>query len=263
MAETYNWHSYEVLAHGEFGVDDVAVVLEANNRETNAIVDEVIEQCWQDANKGRIGVGLLPLRPSTVYRLNYHQLEDTLLLSLGETAFKELQGTNATNWILGKVYGPNFLANGLLVQTIVKTEEGLQVLGKRNSRVKEGFETVAIFGGAVEKDEIVVTSSAQLFEMAIIELKQELGILDEDIADIKLIALYRDWKFYPVLLFKVLLKSNKQQTQERFDQRGALDEHVGIVFYEDEELAASAKVTPEKFSDLTLASEEIYLQKKV
>lgn len=256
--DSYNWHGYNLYVKGNFTEQDINVVLERSARSTNNHIERVIQQCWQDANKGRISVGFDPLRQTTVYRLNYFKISEKLVLSLGETTFQELQGTNATNWILGDIYGSEYLANGILVQALVFTREGKLVLGKRNSRVKEGFETWANFGGSLEKDEVEVRSSRDLFEMMMKEIREEVGVDDVDISSLTLHALFEDWKHYPVLLFIAQLNRTKAEVEDKFNIKGALEEHLGLVFKTIAELQETIDSNPERLSDLTLASIEIY-----
>ncbi len=255
----YNWHDYTVLAKGDFSPDQISIIFENNTRKTNNRIEKVIEQCWQDAHKGRISIGLAPLWQSIIYRLNSFKVSEQLHLSLGETTFKELQGTNATNWILGDIYGKDFLANGIIVQGIVFTKDGKLILGKRNNRVKEGFETWAIFGGSLNKDEIEVNTSQDIFEMIKRELYEEIGINDTDIIALRLRALFEDWKSYPVLLFTAQLDLTENEVMNKFNLNGSLEEHVGLVFITNDELKEIIYSKPEKLSDLTLASTEIFL----
>jgi hypothetical protein len=261
----YNWHNYKIIALGKFEPNSIEIELTSNRRETNPIVEKAIEQSWQDATKGRIGVGLLPFRSTTVYRLESAQaVENALKLVIGEVEFRELQGTNATNPILGDIFGSNFLANGMLVQGLIKTNDGNFIFGKRNDGERVGYEKLAIFGGSLEKENelsgkkegVVIKDSSDIFEMMRQEIRDELGVKDESIESIKLVSLFQDWKYYPVLLFQIELNLSPIDLNDIFKGH-VTDEHNGIEFMSSEMLETEIETTEERFSDLTLASLEI------
>lgn len=257
----YNWADYSVLHQGDLYEDQIIVRLEDSTRLTNLHIEKAIEQAWKAQEKGRIAVGLLSLRNTTVYRLNsYEEVENALSVSLSETTFRELQGTNATNWILGDIYGKDHLANGILVQSLVLTSDNQLVLGTRIDGTKEASETWAIFGGSFGKDEVDVITPGSIFKMMRLELREELGIIDDQLASVVFHALFEDWKYYPVFLFVSRLNISAEELENLFAKH-VTDEHAGLVFKSLEEVLVVMEENEEKLSDLTLAAIDIYTKK--
>lgn len=261
MSDNYNWRRYRLLMSGEFYPEDLVIELSSQPVKKNPVTKKAVEAAWQEAVKGSKSVGR-EVWDSVSYRLiDFSESGRRLKLRLGETTYKDLQGTNAANWILGDVYGKDYLANGLLVQALVLTREGKVVLGKRATGVKREFEPYAIFGGTADKEEGEIKSADDLFAKILLELNEEVGIDREDLAKIYLGYLIEDWKYYPVFIFCVFLKLSSDEVKKRFAS-AAHDEHSALVFLEKEELAEKIKSQPERFTDLTLAAVDLYLQGK-
>lgn len=247
----FNWRKFKILIEGSFAEKEVQISFTDKKRKTNEHIEKVINEVWSDTKKGRMSVNL-ELWDSIVYNLHSAGVKEAkLTLEIGETTYKELQGTNATNWILGDIYGKEYLANGLLVQILLFTKSGELVLGSRNTGVKEGLETLAIFGGTIDKDEIVLTDSSDLFQAAKKELFEEVGIEDGDLEDFKLTALIEDWKHYPVLYFHASSNLRKDEILKKFETK-ATDEHTGLSVLSTDEVKKRVEDEPERFSDLTL-----------
>jgi len=255
-----NWRKYELLFKGELKPEQVEIILSKESMLVNEFNLKAIEYAWNDFVKFRKSIGFSAWN-NTIYSLINLKVEQTTKITLGETTYKQLQGTNATNSILGDIYGEKYLSNGLLVESIVKTSDNKYVLGKRNAGHKNEFEQFSIFGGTIDKSENEIQTSKDFFNAPKLELKQELGIDDSDIEDLKLIAIFKDYKKYPIFLFLVDLKQDSDQLNELFVDKGSKDEHIGVEFFNEKDLLSKIDNASAGFSDIALSSFDIYYRK--
>ncbi len=252
----FNWQNYKLKVKGEYLAEDITVELVDYKRKSNNFIDKAIEEVWRDTEKGRKSVGL-ELWDSTIYSLDSLQAsEEEIQLKIGESTYKELQGTNATHWIFGDIYGRRFLSNGILVQSVLLMQGGKIVLGARNTGVKSGLESLAIFGGTLDKDENIISSSQDIFNSAKCEIYEEVGLDKEDLDSFKLVAIFEDWKYYPVFLFVAQTSLVESELLSKF-RKLASSEHSRLVVLDKEVLEERISIAAERFSDLTLVALDI------
>lgn len=256
----YNWHKYKVLVKGNFKEDDISVTFSNNKSKTNKFIEKAIDESYKEVSKNRLRAKLnVDYFESKIYRLeNFQYNGNKLDLVLGTCLFKELQGTNASHSVFGDIYGKEFLANGLLVQALVKTRDGKYILGRRVSDKKKENEELAIFGGTADLDEGLINNGKDLFEKIRIELRQELGVDDYDISKLELNYLVEDWKYYPIFYFYTELNISQVQLEDKFKNL-LQDEHSELGFYTKEDLLEKIKIQEENFSDLTLTCLDLFL----
>jgi hypothetical protein len=258
-----NWLIYDVLVSGKFREGDVTVTVTDKKPVQNDITQKAVNQLWSDMIKGRKSVGKETWN-SRIYSLIEHKKQDDkLILDLGITTFKYLQGTNATYWLLGDIYGRECLANGLLVQTLVFDKKGNCIFGKRNTGVKKEYEPYVIFGGTMDKDDKEgreISGGQDPFKAIKIELEEELGVVSEDIEDAYIKFIVQDRKYYPVIYFYTFLNLEFSELRQKFLEVGDKSEHSDIVILEEGEMRILLEATPEKAKDLTLTAIDLYLK---
>lgn len=249
--DNYNWRKYNLITKGKFREEDIFINFSEKSIKYNKITKKLIEESWQDTVKGNKSVGK-DFWDSIVYRLNKAEVKDAkLVLDLSEATFKDLQGTNATHWILKDIYGSEYLANGILVQAVVYSSDGNIILGKRNTGVKKQFEQFAVFGGTIDKDELIVKDSETFFDSIRLELKQEIEVEPKEIESLVITHLVEDWKHYPVFTFEAKLRLTTQELQDKFKNNSKV-EHSQIMSRPLKVWKGLMEKSPEKFSDLTL-----------
>ncbi len=260
-----NWQIYKVLLNGEFRENDLVVNLTDKKPSANELVTRAVEQLWSDMVKGRKSVGK-ETWDSKIYSLvNYQLANSKLIIDVGLTTYKYLQGTNATYWLLGDIYGKACLANGALVQSVVFDCNGKCVFGKRNTGAKIEYEPIVIFGGTMDKEDkkgSEIKGGQNPFTAIRLELKEELGLDKNDIKDLYIKFLVEDRKYYPILYFWTFLTVTYEELRGKFDKFGDKTEHSSIVTLSNEQTRELLYETPEKASDLTLTAIDLLLNFK-
>lgn len=258
-----NWLLYNVLLQGEFRSGDIVVRLSNKKPLQNEITNKSVEQLWTDMVKGRKSVGKKTWDSPVFSLLKYAQNNNKLYLDVGETSFKYLQGTNATYWLLGDIFGKEYLANGLLVQTMVFDKDGKCVFGKRSSGVKKEYQPIVIFGGTMDKTNETgkeIKNGNNPFVAIKIELEEELGVTPAEIEDIYIKYLVEDRKYYPIFYFYTILNIGFNDLCAKFEKSGDKDEHSELILLSKSQMRNLLNKTPEKSSDLTLTALDLYLK---
>lgn len=259
----YNWSTYKVLLRGKFQEKDISIHLVTRKPKSNKIIKKAIEQQWSDMVKGRKSVGKEAWNSKVFTLIDYKVKSDVLSLEIGTTSYKELQGTNATYWLLGEIYGKEYLANGILVESLVFDKNGKFIAGKRNTGVKKEYEPYAIFGGTMDYDDkkgAVIPNGMEPFTAMRIELEEELGVTKDQVSDMYIKYLVEDRKYYPILYFWTHLNISFEELHEKFIQSGDKTEHSDIVVLTKQELTTILETTPEKAGDITLTAFDLYLK---
>lgn len=259
----YNWSNYKVLLRGKYQEKDLSIHLLTRKPKSNKLIQKAIEQQWSDMVKGRKSVGKEAWNSKVFTLVDYKVKNDILNLEIGTTTYKELQGTNATYWLLGEIYGKEYLANAILVESVVFDKDGKFIVGKRNTGVKKEYEPYAIFGGTMDYDDkkgVVIPNGMNPFTAMEIELEEELGITKDDVSDIYINYLVEDRKYYPILFFWTHLNISFEELHEKFLQSGDKTEHSDIVVLSKPEIASILETTPEKAKDIALTAFDLYLK---
>jgi 8-oxo-dGTP pyrophosphatase MutT (NUDIX family) len=255
-----NYKSYKVLWAGKCSPEDITIKITDEKPKTNPIINKSVDQHWEEFVKGRKSVGLESWESNIYGLFDYQTQNNKLILTLGTVSFKYNQGTNATSWILGDIFGTEYLAKTILVQTIVYTKDGLVVLGRRRTGVKDEYEPYAIFGGTADKDGqegLIINNSHDFFATIKRELREELGLKDEHISSISLTHLFEDYKYYQVFLFQTHTNLTTEELQDLFEKKGNKFEHSRVEIMKLEEANKLTSRSPEKFNELTLSAVHI------
>ena len=247
---------FEILASGIFPKNKLKIIHSKRtlsyNKKTTALIDMHWKQELQEAQeKNKL------LFNGPIYRLeNYKTMGDQLIVSVSETNFKELMGTNFYHPELAEEYGKSYLSNAIALCTLLETNDENFVFVKRSASVYFGEGLWHLIAGqfSIEKRE---TRTLSVFEVLYKELFEEGSLVKDDIKSCVCLGLIRDTvHFKPELLFytKTLLSAN--EVAEKIDT--ALDgyEHEEVALIKKNDL--DAFMNSEKLTSIAQGNYYLY-----
>jgi hypothetical protein len=187
---------------------------------TRAIVPEVesaIERCWSEAKARRPHVALFD---GPMCRLeSFHADSEKLELALSRTSYKAFFGTNMSNPDFGDRFGESVLANPVGLSLAIVTSDGYFMLGRRNASVAYYANRLHPFAGASEPRE-----GLDIFDEVRRELREELSLMRDEIADLRCIGMVEDISLrQPELIFA----ARTTRTRARLEAQVNPKEHSG------------------------------------
>lgn len=244
-----NWKNYNLIFKQRIDQNNIKLIEEPSTFKTNDITLKGIEERWSETYFGKKSVNQ-KVWNGEVYRLNSYELKDEqLFLHVAKTYYKDIQGTNATNWNIGEIFGFDYLANGLIVTTTLYDKSGNIILGKRDSGVKEEFQKYSNIGGTLDY-------GVDPFSMIKIELNEEYGLEEHDISELYIQSMYYDYKHNPYISFSIRLNLAFKDVNEIFT-KNADYEHSKIDKFEIKELDRMIQSNPERFNNSTMVALDI------
>ena len=188
-----------------------------------------IEESWAAA-KMRLGDKLFD---GPMCRLESSAIRDGVLqLNLSRTSYKPFLGTNLTGAHLADQVGSAAMANPVGMSCALISAEGFLMMGQRNDLVAYYPSRVHPFAGALEPHEPI-----DVFAEVQRELAEELSLNEQDITDIRCVALVEDLALrQPELIFLVRCALPDQQIAAQLDA----GEHVATFVVEPDPAAAQA-----------------------
>jgi hypothetical protein len=173
-------------------------------------VQAEIERVWQ-AETARLGRHLFD---GPLCRLEGWRVDDGgLRLDLSRTSYKPFLGTNGRNAAASARHGDAALANGVGTSAAVVSDDGHLLFGVRGPNLALYPDCAHPFGGCLEPAEDLDVVADMMRE-----LREELGLRERDIADLRCIALGRDLALLqPELTFVALTRLPLARLIERID----------------------------------------------
>lgn len=219
----------KILVKKELAPENIEISFSQAQRKTNQKIEDIIEQEWnkQVVECKKRGIKIWNGR---VKRLNSFEFDgQKLKLNLGETTFKELIGTHADSNNVCEKFGQEYSAKGMHVGGLVITKDNYFVFGeRRRQKTSDAGGKISIFGGLLDED-WPIKQAKDLFKAFEGELKEELGIKQEQIQKTKFLAFIRTIKGKYAIYFLTNLSVNKNRVEKIF-QDNADDEHEKILF---------------------------------
>jgi|GEM_PF-5479414 len=118
---------------------------------------------------------------------------------------------------------------------LIQTSDNFFVFGKRGATVSRN--SIDMIGGALSFTETRLTSGTELFQAIGQEIKEETGVMDNDISELFLKAVFFVPESYKYgFLFSVQLTMNATSVKERFDQLSEKEEMSELIFVSGSEL---------------------------
>lgn len=202
-------------------------------------VQSLIDNAWNTA----ISVPGRNLFDGPMCRLESWDVSaERVAISLSRTSYKTFWGTNISHPELGEAHGVIALANPVGVSPALESADGWLLLGQRNTRVAYYPSRVHPFSGCLEPGDATLLSpdpgsaSPSLFHAVMRELNEELGLLPNEVPEVRLTGIAEDLTLrQPELIFRAKSRLNLAEIQARLD----LAEHDSIV---------SIRGTPSKVS---------------
>lgn len=242
---------FRVDVVGYFEREQVITDWNPQRRPTTPAIEAAIARIWETEAALALTDGST-LYNGTVGRLVSAELvENSLKLTLGVTSYRDFLGTNAHNLTFVLRQNPDALANPLGVSTLVITQDGYLMLGRRSSNVHlhQGF--LQPFGGLLETADRMDPAGYDPFASARRELEEELTVKRDEIERMVIVGLVRDRSLYqPELLFEAQVALTRDEILSRFSSTLSGGEHEAMESVPDEPQAmlpfldASEPVTP-------------------
>jgi hypothetical protein len=229
---------------GVFRPGQVRLTWTASTRKIVPQIEATIESRWNRALQ-RPGIHLFD---GPMARLEAVQVRDGILhLSLSHTSYRIFVGTNLTTTPREGSADPDTFANPVGLSTLLISEDGYLVLGRRNGKVAYYPLHVHPFAGCLEPAE-----SVDVFDEVRRELHEELSFIPADIAEITCIGIAEDQMLLqPELIFATRSTRRLREIEASLKP----EEHHGIfTAHATQAGIESAIAAAEQFTPIAIAS---------
>jgi hypothetical protein len=224
---------------GKWGRGDVVGRWVESGRKIVPEVEGKIEEAWGRAS-ARLGEKLFD---GPMCRLEKWEAGERLVMELSRTSYKPFLGTNLENAELADRYGAEVLASAVGLSAALETSDGWVLFGKRNDSVAYYPGRVHPFAGALE--------GLDVFEEMMRELDEELGLGEQDVAEIWCVGMVEDLKLrQPELVFWVKSTRTRGELEARLDAT----EHRGVVAVACERSAIAQAMEDPEFTPVAVGT---------
>jgi len=225
---------FVVEIDGRFAANQLFQVRVDAPRPTTSQVEEIIARTWE------VEMNLAQQSGRTLYNgqiarlIRAESTESGIRLWIADTRYRDFLGTNVFNAAKVTRIGCEFLGDAIGTSAIVRTRDGLLVLGRRSERVAFHGGYLHTFGGMLEQADRRA-DGYDLFSGMKREVMEELGAIDSEISDAVLIGLVRDRMILqPEILFDLDVTTTKPELSARFHPGLSDGEHSAIEFVPDD-----------------------------
>lgn len=183
---------------------DLEAVIVARTPKPNAEVSKIIETEWANYSSSQQARGLHGhLTVTQLFRLESVSLQrNSIRLTLSQTDYREIYGTNIRHPEVLRAYGAEFMGNALGLCSVIITRDDRLVLFKRSDDVLEMPGYYHLCAGHFERDKETIGRELDVQGAMIEEICEELGVTREEIENVKPIGLCQSLVSYkPELLF--------------------------------------------------------------
>lgn len=240
---TFELKDIQVLFSGQWNSDSVSVSETTSSRVIDQNLESVAKETWQKMLREAFATSR-KLWDSEIYRLEATEIsEQGLSLSFSTIPFSIRLALNKhTEQIkhLGDTYAPKGLYTSCLVTTLDNRHVFIEKSDKYFTSKKYAW-----VGGVLSKTEKEILSGEDLFGVTKTEVKEELGISEEDVTSIKLLSGFLSENWNVCLLFMVHLNLTALELQERF-AKNSDGEAVNLFFTEKDNLQKTIDIFDEK-----------------
>ncbi len=195
--------------------------------ETHVMLDRIWEELQKKAEEeGR------NLWDGQSLRLDHFEEKDgKLYLDLSHIWFKDRYGLEVAMRI-DECPTPPERSQGIAVGAVVKTSDDWYVFGLQSQKTMSSSKH-AFLGGLAE--DLELNSGQGLYQEMLREVREESGILEEDIESSSLMGILQNQVSGYIVPFEVTLKITREEVYQRF-QHDSDTEHADLVFVSPEDL---------------------------
>lgn len=181
-------------------------------------------------------------------------------IGMSRTSYKLFWGTNMSHPEWADQYGSSVMANPIGLSPALVSADGWLLLGRRNDRVAYYPSRVHPFSGCLEpgdeasakvagtRDVAATSAAPDVFAAVRRELREELHLAPDDLADLRLTGLAEDPTLrQPELIFRVATRLTRAQLQSQLDPA----EHREIVAIEATPIAVAVAIRDRAATGLT------------
>jgi len=233
---------YSILYSGLFTEKDLQCTVIPGKRIYSAATKKKINHFWQKRANQSLFNGI-------VYSLVKSDCQsEKILYWLQKTDYKSFYGTN-----LQQQFSES--ANILAVCSVIETNDGFILLGKRSEKLAESSAKWHVIGGSIDS---ATASEETAFAAMQKEMKEEAGIYNKDIKRILCVGLgINNVIQKPEFLFYTKLKISKQELKRKLLFAQDKSEHTKLTFLAKENVADFVENNP--FSIIGKAAVHQYL----
>lgn len=177
-----------------------------------------LDQLWQEQLADAKQKGYKLWNSETYALKSIKQKDNRLLLDVGLVEYRNQVGI-VKLFEAGEI-GVEQCSPLMYCSEIVRTADGKYVFGIGKGFVHDG--TLKFVGGSYSKDELVLSDGQSLFELPLIEMKEEINVDVNNIQDISLKQIYRTARGMIDITFFIQLNTDAKQVKEMYSE---LEEH--------------------------------------
>ena len=220
------------LVTGNLQPDDISITVSDSNLELTKEIEDRIENIWLEKLSESESRGK-QIYNGTSYRLNNWVYSDNKLhLELAVFNFKHRLGLLAMT--AGGEIDPNtYDQAGCYVGATVITSDNKYIMVELSGK-SMNYNTYDLLGGMAETDVNMSKNGDYLFNSLLKELKEEAGIVHQDIVDKHLRMFYRSTHAHFAFHFMIETNVTKETLEERFTTNDDVD-IAGLCFFDEEE----------------------------
>lgn len=160
--------------------------------------------------------------------LGHRLTDDRLMIETEPTDYATFFCTNWLNHAEGDRIGWHKFANPLGISANVITSDGWILYGRRNHKVACHAGMVHTFGGTVSPDDRNADGEIDVFASMTRELREELGLVDDELSELVCLGMIRDPEFrQPELIFDAQVRCGRAALEARIQPDDS--EHAAVV----------------------------------
>jgi 8-oxo-dGTP pyrophosphatase MutT (NUDIX family) len=160
---------------------------------------------------------------------------DAIVLDVRHTDYRRFIGTNFCNGPRAGAFGVETYANPVGTSAVLIAADGNVLFGRRGMHLACHGGYLHIFGGSLEPIDRREDGTVDVFEAVRRELREELHVTDEEIAELVCTGMVRDLSlFQPELCYDAVLKIGGDEVLSRFDPDAPGQEHSALEIGRDD-----------------------------
>lgn len=219
-----------ILYHRNFNEDTFSVKKVDIKIQLSAQQLKGMDKRWKDYEEGAKSKGNRVWN-GTFYRLeNIDDFEKELELST--ISYSTIRGLTYNNDL--STIPPSSWTNHISTNSLIKTSDGLFVLGRRGANTMSKLK-VGLIGGGLQPEEQTVDSGSDIFDNQRREMEEELGISSEEIRLMRGIGIVHSAISTVTFIFYSELSIEKSQLLKAFDENSD-DEIRDLEFVTEKDL---------------------------
>lgn len=223
----------KILFKGNYAAADITIAtLAESTRKIDPKLEQQIELKWQELLTEAKASGR-KLWDSELYRFENFRTDPKLELTFSTVTFSVAKAGSAFIDEFKRI-GEEYYSKSTFVIGLAKTSDDYYILGEVSSNYMNTG-AIDIIGGVLSKSEGLMTNSNDLFAALCKEFREEIGIKQENLANLRLLGAILTMKFKVCLVFHLEIALTKNEVQNIYDQTKD-DELSRIIFIPENEL---------------------------